>query len=58
MSYLSNLSESDAPSSWTDTAPNDTGRKSVCITEFSTLGLMIGAAVFAACLWIAIFAVL
>ena len=58
MSYLSNMSETETETSWAAPIGKGSAGRSWCLTEFSTLGLVLGALVFAAVLWVAIFAVL
>ncbi|MFY0596007.1 MAG: hypothetical protein JXQ85_06230 [Cognatishimia sp.] len=58
MNSLSNASNTEQTSMWSDTQVRVDARRLPCLTELSTLGLVGGALALSSLLWIAIISVL
>ena len=58
MNSMSNISNTEQTPVWADQISVAATRKTPCLTELSTLGLIGGALVLSTVLWAAIFAIL
>jgi|GEM_PF-2724840 len=58
MNSLSNASNTDQTTLWSDTQVKADARRLPCLTELSTLGLVGGALALSSLLWVAIITVL